>query len=91
MVTCVIVSARCLSAAELCLRVADEGQQPLPAARVHVVSLGDGQAHDRQTDANGSSCLSGLPEGLYSVEASLQGFLHVRYYPVRVSYSKKKS
>jgi hypothetical protein len=24
-----------------------------------------------------------MPEGLYSVEASLPGFLHVKYYPVR--------
>jgi hypothetical protein len=50
-----------------------------------------GLSQDRQTDTNGNSCLPALPEGLYSVEASLQGFLNVRYYPVRVSYPQKNA
>jgi hypothetical protein len=51
-----------------------------------VASLKTNKLYTGQADSNGKACITSLPEGLYSVEAGLAGFLNVRYYPVRVKY-----
>jgi hypothetical protein len=48
------------------------------------MNLQSGKSFAGKTDKDGQVCLSGIPEGLYAVETHLMGFLHVRYYPVRV-------
>ena len=59
------------------------------SAAVKVVSLLDiGKRFTTKTDADGKACAAEVPEGLYSVEASMAGFLNVRYYPVRVSFPR---
>jgi hypothetical protein len=42
-----------------------------------------------ETDSQGNACFLKIPEALYSVEVSLQGFLTAKYYPLRVSYPEK--
>jgi hypothetical protein len=39
-----------------------------------------------ETDSQGNACFLKIPEGLYSVEVNLRGFLTAKYYPLRVSY-----
>ncbi|HWB85862.1 MAG TPA: carboxypeptidase-like regulatory domain-containing protein [Bryobacteraceae bacterium] len=76
-------------ASGLCATVMDYARLPLPAASLNVRSLMTGKSYVAKTDKSGSACLPELPEGLYSVEASLVGFLHVRYYPVRLIAAEK--
>ena len=73
-----------LTAASLCVRVTDPANLPLPAASVTAVNLVTAKLFTERTDRTGKSCLSLLPEGLYSVEVGLAGFLSVRYHPVRI-------
>jgi hypothetical protein len=72
-------------ASDLCATVVDLAHLPLPSASVNAIHLATGKSYAGQTANDGRTCVSGLPEGLYSVEAHLPGFLHVRYYPVRVT------
>ena len=82
-------TSACVSASELCVRVTDESSQPLPAAQVVVRELKTGMAREEmKTDPQGKACASNTPEGPYSVEASLEGFLHGLYFPVSVTYSR---
>jgi Carboxypeptidase regulatory-like domain len=71
-------------AAELCATIMDYGRLPLPSATMNVTNLETGKSYATLSDKNGNACVSRVPEGLYSVDASLPGFLHVKYYPVRV-------
>jgi hypothetical protein len=66
--------------------VDDYANLPLPGASIVVTELVEGSHYNAKTDANGRACLPKLPEGIYSVEAVLAGFMNVRYYPVRVAY-----
>ncbi len=80
----VLLAGSSAFAADLCAKVMDYGRMPLPAASVNAANLRTGESYVAKSDKSGTACFLGLPEGLYSVEASLSGFLHVRYYPVRV-------
>jgi hypothetical protein len=75
-----------LVASSLCARVTDSAGLPLRNAWINVASLKTNKLYTGQADSDGRACISNLPEGLYSVEAGLTGFLNVRYYPVRVKY-----
>jgi hypothetical protein len=78
-----------LTAAELCVKVTDYGDLPLPQAVVSVINLAKANEYRARTDSKGSACIVGVEEGLYSVEAGLEGFLNVRYHPVRITYPAK--
>jgi hypothetical protein len=73
------------AASTLCVRVVDPANLPLPAAWVNIAELKTSALYTLQTDTAGKACATKLPEGLYSVEVGLTGFLNVRYYPVRVT------
>jgi hypothetical protein len=75
-----------LVASTLCVEVMDPANLPLPNAWVNIVGLATNKLYTARTDRKGRACVSRLPEGLYSVESGLTGFLNVRYYPVRVTY-----
>jgi hypothetical protein len=68
----------------------DPDDLPLRDARIEVVSLLSdvSDRYSAQTDARGRACVTRVPEGIYYVEASAAGFLHARYYPVRVAVPK---
>jgi hypothetical protein len=80
------------SAARLCVVVHDYADLPLSGAWVNIIDVTTAKAnagsqapsYSISTDAAGKACKT-LPEGTYSVEAGLTGFLNVRYYPVRVA------
>jgi hypothetical protein len=65
----------------------DYAQLPLPSASLNATNLTTGKAYAARSDKSGGACFSSIPEGLYSIEASLAGFLHVKYFPVRVTSS----
>lgn len=74
----------------ICAVVLDVAGQPLPNATLNVVNLADGKKRGvGLTDVKGMVCIARLPEGLYSAEASLAGFMNVRYYPVRVAFPER--
>jgi hypothetical protein len=80
-----------VGAAELCVTVNDILDLPLSNAWVNVTALIPPAGNDAATtyntaaDSKGRACLT-IPEGAYSVEVGLTGFLNVRYFPVRVVY-----
>jgi hypothetical protein len=68
-------------------RVADETGDPLPAATVSVRTLSGEQFYQSsQTDPQGHYSFPELPDGEYSVEAALTGFVSVLYKPVRIYF-----
>ncbi len=76
-----------LKASSLCAEVVDPTDAALRRAAVNVTSLVDTTVHfSAFTGPDGTVCIDQLPEGLYSVDASLEGFLVVKYYPVRITY-----
>jgi hypothetical protein len=77
-------------ASTLCAAVMDYARLPLPSVSLNATNLATGKAYVARTDKNGTACFVDIPEGLYSVEASLTGFLHVKYFPVRVTPSAKE-
>jgi hypothetical protein len=81
-----ILGESSLVAAAVCARVTDSAGLPLRNAWINVVNLKTNKLYTGQADPNGKACVSKLPDGLYSVEAGLTGFLNVRYYPVRIKY-----
>jgi hypothetical protein len=82
-----IAVGQALFASDLCVAVDDYADLPLPGASVTAIDLvKGGTRYDVKTDSKGRACLLKLPEGVYSVEAVLTGFMNVRYYPVRVVY-----
>jgi hypothetical protein len=67
----------------------DPYNEPLSRATLQAVSLADPAVRfESETDRNGHACLDHLPEGFFWVEATRSGFLHMRYYPVRVEFPK---
>lgn len=76
-----------LFGASICCRVTDEMNLLIPRADIVIVSLLDSQIqYTVQTGRDGEACQADMAEGLYYVEARREGFLNVRYYPVRVSF-----
>src|SRR5262245_51077628 len=75
---------RPLAAASLCVHVTDPANLPLPDASLTAVNLVTGKIFSERTDRSGKACASAVPEGLYSVEVGMAGFLNVRYHPVRI-------
>jgi hypothetical protein len=75
-----------LPAADLCVKVVDDSELPLPKVAITATRLADRAQYQAQTDSRGGACVLKLAEGLYAVEASAVGFMTVRYYPVRVAY-----
>ena len=69
-------------ASELCATIMDLARLPLPSASVRATDLATGKAYLKQSDKSGIACFSSVPAGLYAIDASLTGFLHVKYYPV---------
>ena len=86
----ILLSGFPIFASELCATVMDYARLPLPSASITATNLTTGRSYSARSDSKGMACLSDVPEGLYSVEASLAGFLHVKYYPVRaVPFAKQ--
>ena len=79
-------ACNCLQASAICVNVKDFADQPLPGARATIVNLGTSAVTVIRTGEGGSACTPQIPEGLYSVEVGLSGFLNVRYYPIRLSF-----
>ncbi len=75
-----------LNASTMCVKVKDYADLALHDARATVVNLGTNTVSVGLTGRDGRACIAGIPEGLYSVEVGLTGFLNVRYYPVRLAY-----
>ena len=92
----VLVSQVTMLGSELCINVIDETDSQLANAWVNITRLiktptGDlGETIHGMTDSGGRFCIS-VPEGVFSVEVGLMGFLSVRYQPVRVvhPYTRK--
>jgi hypothetical protein len=74
-----------LAASAVCVNVNDYAGLPLHNAWVTATDLQANELFNTRTDRKGGACVSEIPEGLYSVEVGLTGFLNVRYYPVRVT------
>lgn len=68
-------------------RVVDETGGPLPGAKVtaHKVS-GEQFDESSQTDSQGRYSFPELPDGEYSIEGTLAGFVSVSYKPVRIYF-----
>jgi hypothetical protein len=78
---------RGLPKAALSGRVADESGGPLPTATVSVRKLsGEQFIQSSQTDSHGRYSFPELPDGEYSVEAALAGFVSVTYKPMRIYF-----
>ena len=70
--------------------VVDAGGQPLAEASISVIPLtSDSSPVHLKTNKEGTFAVQLLAEGLYSVEASSQGFLNVRYQPVAVIFPRE--
>lgn len=68
-------------------RVVDEGGGPLPAATVTVHKLSGEQFEESSTtDAQGRYSFPELPDGEYSVDGALPGFVSNSYKPVRIYF-----
>ncbi len=86
---CLSMAGTTLSASEMCIKVLDETGLPLPHARVQASNLSTQKSWQKESDSQGNACFLKIPEGLYAVDASLQGFLTARYYPLPVFYPEK--
>lgn len=85
----ILAPIQALTASSICVTVVDPIPLPLRGAVVKIVGLLEGDKRfATATDQQGRACTGDLPEGLYSVEVGLEGFLNVRYYPVRVVFPK---
>jgi hypothetical protein len=58
-------------------------------ARVSALNLATAKRYETRSDSKGRACLSEIPEGLYSVEASVVN-MNVRYYPILVGTERTK-
>ena len=82
---CLLGMANPIRASVLCATVMDYARLPLPNASLNATNLLTGKSYTALADRSGHFCFSNIPEGLFSIDASLAGFLHVKYYPVRVA------
>jgi hypothetical protein len=86
--TAMILAGLNCPAAKICATVSDEMGQPLAGARLQASAISDGGAQWlARTDRSGRACLT-VPPGLIALEASLPGFLNVRYFPVRAQIDR---
>jgi hypothetical protein len=70
-------------------RITDFSGAALSGATVRVLSLNDRSEIGRaKSGADGLYAVRDIPDGTYSLEASLSGYLSVAYYPVRVEFPK---
>jgi hypothetical protein len=81
-----MMSSRNATPASLCVTVMDVMRLPLPRATVTVANLVSRKSVTIKTNQEGLFCSSDLAEGQYSIEASMSGFMNVRYTPVSLSY-----
>ena len=82
----VLGTVTALTGSQLCIKVLDETGSPIPSAHVRLFNFDSGRVDLRSTQEKGVACFLNIPEGVYSVEGSQQGFLSVKYYPLRVVY-----
>ena len=82
----VLASGRLSYAAQLCITIQDPTSLPLRNAWIRIIDLHSQHELKGEADREGHWCSTKLPEGVYSVETGLQGFLNVRYLPVHVTY-----
>ena len=74
----------------LCVTTKDPTGQPLPGVTVMITKQKDAAASipfdvtQTRTDSNGKACFFQIPDGSYSVELTMHGFLTATYRPVRV-------
>jgi hypothetical protein len=78
-------------AGSLCVTAKDPAGQPLSGTSITITRAQESEslnalsrAHSR-TDNDGQACFFQLPDGIYNVEFSLQGFLTVSYQGVRIN------
>lgn len=84
MVALLIVVARA-SASRLCVKVTDEAELPIPETLIRIIELKTTHSHEQHTNEDGRTCFTEIAEGAYSVEASRQGFLNAKYFPLHVA------
>jgi hypothetical protein len=75
-----------VAGSEICADIVDYSGLPLPNSSLVATNLQTGKSFTTKSNYAGRACLGKVPEGLYSIEAGLRGFLNVRYYPVRVRF-----
>ena len=74
----------------LCVTTKDPAGQTLPGVTVMITKQKDAAASilfdvtQTRTDSNGKACFLKIPDGSYSVELTMHGFLTATYQPVRV-------
>lgn len=74
----------------LCVTTKDPTGQPLPGVTVTITKQKDAagsipfEVTQTRTESNGQACFFKIPDGSYSVELKLHGFLTSTYEPVRV-------
>ena len=79
-----LLAAEITFGSSLCVAVKDPVNLPLPGATVTATALLEEKQEVERTDNKGAACFKDLPEGWFTVETSMAGFLTVRYYPVRL-------
>ncbi len=85
--TALLAAVRCTAFdGLLCVEVRDPTRLPIPRAVVSATELGTWKRHTVMTGDSGRACFASIPEGLYAVEAGTEGFVNVRYYPVRLRF-----
>lgn len=86
-----VMAASLTWASSICVTVVDPAKYPLVGVSVVVRSIEQKIESSNTTDKQGIACVESLPEGLYSVEASTDGFLSVVLQPVRLMPEKRRS
>lgn len=83
-------SAISAAGGNLCVTTKDPAGQPLPGVTVMITKHKDAAASipfdvtQTRTDSDGKACFFKIPDGSYSVELTMHGFLTATYQPVRV-------
>ena len=83
------VSSGRLDSSSLCATITTEepDREGLPRATLEIIDLNNPSVqYSAAANKEGRACVPKMADGIYSVEASSSGFMHVRYYPVRVAY-----
>ncbi len=95
-----LLFAACLPSAQagnLCVTTRDPAGQSLPGVSVTIAKRTDEAASlpfaptQTRTDAAGQACFFQIPDGSYSVELALHGFLTATYQPIRVDVLRPAS
>lgn len=81
------LSAASLVAVEVSGRVVDESGFALPGASVLITNAPNGtETFQATTKEDGSYSVANVPFGTYSMQASVPGFVSVRYEPLEIRY-----